>query len=100
MIFMTTNTIEKLPPPLIRPGRVDVKEYVGLASDQQIRGLFLRFFPDSTSQQASSFTSSLPPNSVSMAQLQGYLMTQRDTIAAALAHVKDISDPAAEKHKS
>lgn len=29
ILFMTTNYLERLDPALIRPGRVDVKEYIG-----------------------------------------------------------------------
>lgn len=30
ILFMTTNYLERLDPALIRPGRVDVKEYIGM----------------------------------------------------------------------
>lgn len=29
ILFMTTNYLERLDPALVRPGRVDVKEYIG-----------------------------------------------------------------------
>lgn len=29
IMFMTTNYLERLDPALVRPGRVDVKEYIG-----------------------------------------------------------------------
>lgn len=41
---MTTNHIERLDPALIRPGRVDVQEYLGDALPHQARTLFLRFY--------------------------------------------------------
>jgi chaperone BCS1 len=47
---MTTNHIERLDPALIRPGRVDVIHQVGDASPDQIRRLFLKFFPEQTEQ--------------------------------------------------
>ncbi|KAH7985967.1 hypothetical protein HPB49_026185 [Dermacentor silvarum] len=34
-----------LDPALIRPGRVDVREFVGPASDHQLAALFRRFYP-------------------------------------------------------
>lgn len=30
ILFMTTNYLERLDPALVRPGRVDVKEYIGI----------------------------------------------------------------------
>jgi len=38
---MTTNYIERLDPALIRPGRVDVKEYIGYCTTHQLGKLFL-----------------------------------------------------------
>jgi SpoVK/Ycf46/Vps4 family AAA+-type ATPase len=43
---MTTNHKERLDPALLRPGRADVHVRLDLASEKQIRELFLRFFPD------------------------------------------------------
>lgn len=44
---MTTNHIDKLDPALIRPGRVDMKCYLGDADENQMVLMFNRFFPDS-----------------------------------------------------
>jgi len=52
IIFMTTNHLERLDSALIRPGRVDLMEYFGDASSEQVRTLFLRFY-GSTSEDAS-----------------------------------------------
>lgn len=49
---MTTNHISRLDPALVRPGRVDVKEYVGDATRTQARTLFLRFYGDGEQVQA------------------------------------------------
>jgi chaperone BCS1 len=43
---MTTNHIAKLDPALIRPGRVDLKEYIGDASPVQAQTLFNRFYAE------------------------------------------------------
>lgn len=45
IVFMTTNHPEKLDPAVMRPGRVDLKVHVGWAEPDQIKRLFLRFFP-------------------------------------------------------
>jgi len=46
IIFMTTNHPERLDPALIRPGRVDVREELGHASEYQAREMFRRFYKD------------------------------------------------------
>lgn len=45
ILFMTTNYPEKLDPALTRPGRVDMKVYIGHASDAQIVKAYERFYP-------------------------------------------------------
>ena len=53
---MTTNHIERLDPALIRPGRVDLQEYIGDATPEQARRLFLRFYGESTMASISTPT--------------------------------------------
>ncbi|XP_022647237.1 mitochondrial chaperone BCS1-like [Varroa jacobsoni] len=76
ILFMTTNYIERLDPALIRPGRVDVKEFIGAASDYQLSEIFRRFYPEANDAMAKKFVASLRKhhNDVSMAQIQGLFM--------------------------
>ena len=46
LVFMTTNFMEHLDSALIRPGRVDIVEYIGDASLSQVYKMFLKFYPD------------------------------------------------------
>jgi chaperone BCS1 len=48
ILMMTTNHREKLDPALLRPGRADVHVELNYASVKQMKGLFKKFFPDST----------------------------------------------------
>ena len=41
VLFMTTNYLDRLDPALIRPGRVDVQEYIGYCSKVQLGNLFI-----------------------------------------------------------
>lgn len=43
ILFMTTNYLDRLDPALIRPGRVDVQEYIGYCSKVQLGNIFFFF---------------------------------------------------------
>ena len=85
IIFMTTNHVENLDPALIRPGRVDLMEYIDDASPEQARRLFERFYresntPDLLDEEVAELSRSLGKiveeemtsgRRISMAALQG-----------------------------
>ncbi|XP_058987948.1 mitochondrial chaperone BCS1-like [Musca domestica] len=74
IVFMTTNYIDRLDPALIRPGRVDVQEYIGYCSKYQLIEMFKRFYQDN--EGAMNFADSVISTGkhVSPAQIQGYFM--------------------------
>lgn len=81
ILFMTTNYIDRLDPALIRPGRVDMKEYIGPCSAHQIEQMFLRFYRGSDSTNlAREFVDNVlkEKKSVSPAQIQGYFMFHKE----------------------
>lgn len=83
ILFMTTNYVDRLDPALIRPGRCDVQLEIGNATASQIRRLFLRFFP-SEEGLADQFAALVPPETVSMAALQGHFLKYRKSAQEAL----------------
>lgn len=86
IVFMTTNHIEQLDPALVRPGRIDMKEFFGNATEAQIRGMFLRFYEDET-DLADQFVRSLKGKSVSTASLQGHFVYFKDKPQQAVENV-------------
>ncbi|XP_075226954.1 mitochondrial chaperone BCS1 [Lycorma delicatula] len=76
ILFMTTNYIDRLDPALIRPGRVDYKEYIGHCSEKQIEKMFLRFYKPDISELAKILSEAIinEKRPVTPAQLQGYFM--------------------------
>lgn len=80
ILVMTTNRADALDPALIRPGRIDVRVHVGLATKDQARGLFLRFFPG-REDLADTFASNLEGST--MAQLQETLVRNINDAEAA-----------------
>ncbi len=89
ILFMTTNHLEKLHNALIRPGRIDVKEFLDLATGEQAKRMFLKFYPTETSM-AQQFSEAVPNGTVSTAQIQGYLMGYKSDPLAAIQNVGSI----------
>ncbi|ETN58949.1 mitochondrial chaperone BCS1 [Anopheles darlingi] len=80
IVFMTTNYLERLDPALIRPGRVDVKEYVGHCSRHQLEQMFRRFYSGTDAEaNARLFAEKVAADgrNVSPAQVQGYFMVHK-----------------------
>ena len=51
--MLTTNApLEKLDDALLRPGRIDMKVFIGPADETQKREMYLRFFPTESAAQA------------------------------------------------
>ncbi|KAJ7508840.1 P-loop containing nucleoside triphosphate hydrolase protein [Mycena galericulata] len=102
LTFATTNHVENLDSALIRAGRMDVKIQYKFADSIQIEQVFKRFFPllnkgleaDEEDQgksgslfppyteveiddYAAEFARMIPPETYSIAQIQGYLLTKK-----------------------
>mmetsp|Transcript_23827 Transcript_23827/g.59036 ORF Transcript_23827/g.59036 Transcript_23827/m.59036 type:complete len:419 (-) Transcript_23827:232-1488(-) len=78
--FLTTNHKDHLDGALVRPGRVDVHIELSYATDDQISRTFLRFYPEATAADRSTFVSAVRKNGskrVTMAQLQEHFIQHR-----------------------
>ncbi|XP_032671251.1 mitochondrial chaperone BCS1 [Odontomachus brunneus] len=95
ILFMTTNYLERLDPALVRPGRVDVKEYIGWCSANQVEQMFLRFYrepgkdPDVLAKKFADNVISYKKN-VSPAQIQGYFMFYKNNPDAVINNIMQI----------
>jgi len=89
---MTTNHPEKLDPALIRPGRVDVREYFGHATPYQAKEMFLRFYggPEDRAEEFARIMKS-PSEPVSPAFLQGLFVSNKEQPEKALVEAKTIT---------
>ncbi|XP_047366609.1 mitochondrial chaperone BCS1 [Vespa velutina] len=95
ILFMTTNYLERLDPALVRPGRVDVKEYIGWCSCSQVEQMFLRFYksPDNvTRDMAKQFANEVmaQKKNVSPAQIQGFFMFHKNDPEKVINNIKGI----------
>lgn len=96
ILFMTTNYLDRLDPALVRPGRVDLKEYIGYCSAKQVEQMFLRFYRDQddvTRQNlACKFSQDVMSHKrdVSPAQIQGYFMFHKNDPDKVINNVSQI----------
>ena len=95
IIFMTTNFLDRLDPALIRPGRIDVVTHIGSVDAEQLRRLFLNFYPqvevaDSLPARFSDAVCELAIRP-SPAHVQGYLLGYKHDPAAAVANVHELA---------
>lgn len=75
IIFMTTNFKDKLPPSLIRDGRIDRKIYIGLVTEYQFDRMLNNFYPDRyTPEESLKIWNNLKDYKFSMALLQGFFL--------------------------
>ncbi|CAO1398338.1 unnamed protein product [Diamesa hyperborea] len=82
IVFMTTNYIDRLDPALIRPGRVDVKEFVGHCTRYQLENMYRRFYngPEAVIYSSLFADEVLKQNkNVSPAQIQGYFLIHKNS---------------------
>lgn len=93
---MTTNHVDRLDPALIRPGRADVRQEFGPATPDQVRRMFVRFYPADAAngvdmeKLADEFVEKTRGLNVSTAQLQGHFTYFRDDPVAAVKGAGDL----------
>lgn len=91
IVIMTTNKPAMLDPALVRPGRVDMKVYLGNISRKSAAEMFVRMFADSgeidIQQLACAFSGHIPENRFTPSQLQGFFQIHLDSATGAVENI-------------
>ena len=92
VVFLTTNHIERLDPALIRPGRVDVQQYIGESSEWQRREMWRRFYggrQEGWQQLGEQFVAEMAGVELSVAELQGFFLLWKGDARGAVEASKE-----------
>jgi mitochondrial chaperone BCS1 len=78
---------------MIRPGRIDFKQFIGYATEYQIINMFLKFYPESNEGMARLFAEKLTSSNknISSAQLQGFLMLYKNQPEQAFKNIANFN---------
>lgn len=100
IVFMTTNYPERLDPALTRPGRVDMKVYIGYASNAQLSRAFEGFYlPEHGGPNGQDFVNAVDALkkrleskeiNLSMADVQSHFLQHKNRPEDAIKHVGDL----------
>lgn len=101
IVIMTTNKPEQLDSALVRPGRVDMKVFLGNISKQSAKQMFIRMFsPDLDTSDtpldmsyiqalSTEFAKHIPEDTFTPSQVQGFFQLNLDSAVEAVAHISD-----------
>ncbi|KAI8267375.1 hypothetical protein K4K58_008029 [Colletotrichum sp. SAR11_239] len=110
IVLMTSNVAHKLDKALVRPGRIDRMIYLGNISQESAKGMFERMYrphltnktavlekdPEASQQETqdfddlvASFSSHIPENMFTPAQLQGFLLKYRSDPKTAVERIEE-----------
>ncbi|CAL3964953.1 unnamed protein product [Diplocarpon coronariae] len=106
IVLMTTNHVKKLDKALVRPGRIDRTILLGNISPRSAELMFLRMYnpgemaPETSmflkggdlEKLALQFSSQIPDNVLTPAQLQGYLLNHRSSAHTAVEKIQEWVD--------
>ena len=89
MVFMTTNYVCNLDKALIRPGRIDNSYHFGYCKSEQIKEMFLKFFPNKE-EIYREFYNLIKSYNFTTALLQKYFFSNIDNVNDIIKNVEEL----------
>ncbi|KAG2385994.1 hypothetical protein C9374_003143 [Naegleria lovaniensis] len=89
IVFMTTNFKDKLPPSLLRNGRVDRKVYLGNTTKSQLQRMSQNFYEDFNDELCEKLWDRVGAFTFCMAQLQGFFLRNPSSFESAVEASKN-----------
>lgn len=85
-------SVHRLDSALIRPGRVDLKQYIGHCNQWQLTQMFQRFYPEEPVSEAERFAKCAlaAHGEISAAQVQGHFLLHKMDPAASIENVEQM----------
>lgn len=69
------------------------QEYFGNACTEQVDAMLRHFYPDVPAETAAEFSSLIPSNTISMAELQGHFLLNKDNLEGLIGSVRSLYLP-------
>lgn len=100
MVILTARKVDMIHEAILRPGRIDKMVFMGFVSRDMAKDMFLQMYSRVSEKGreaelrslAAQFSSSVPENRMTPAQIQGYLLDRRDQPALTVAQQAVSSD--------
>lgn len=92
--ILTASFAHRLDSALIRPGRVDLKQYVGYCTPWQLTQMFRRFYPDEPPSEGERFAERAlaAQSEISAAQVQGHFLLHKMDPAGSIDNVAKMKE--------
>ena len=75
------------------------QEYFGNACTEQVEAMLRHFYPDVPADTAAEFSALVPPNTISMAELQGHFLLNKDNLEGLISSVRSLYLPGSDKQR-
>lgn len=86
ILIATSNCIDKLDPAVLRPGRFDLKEFIGYANNEMVEQMFKKFYPDFDTNSRVKIGAE-----ISLAQVENCILVNKKAPEKALEEVLELT---------
>ncbi|XP_023330537.1 mitochondrial chaperone BCS1 isoform X2 [Eurytemora carolleeae] len=90
LTFLTTNYPNRLDPALCRPGRIDLKQFIGYCGKSELERLFKKFYPETKDDICNKFSHLVLQENINIspAQVQAHLLIHHESPEEAIRNIQ------------